>query len=109
MIVSAQSGALVVLVAAQAFVPGLYLPPVLRTLAVISIHPRRSFRFRSTLLCGPYRASGRIDGASGCPTVCVGIISAAGIEIVGTGIRPRRSFRCQSKLPCELSGGGRVD
>ena len=44
------SGALVVLVAVQLSVLGLYLPPVLNTLTLV-IRPRRSFRCRSTLPC----------------------------------------------------------
>ena len=40
------------LVAAQVFVPGLYLPPVFKHVVVIMFHPRQSSRFRSTLMCG---------------------------------------------------------
>ena len=45
------SGALVVLVAVQLLVLGLYLPPVLKYVDVIRIRPRRSFRCRSRLPC----------------------------------------------------------
>ena len=45
------SGALVVLVAVQLSVLGLYLPPVLRTRDNFP-HPRRSFHCRSRLRCG---------------------------------------------------------
>ena len=44
-------GALVVLVAVQLSVPGLYLPPVFKYAAAIDIHPRRSFHCQSTLPC----------------------------------------------------------
>ena len=39
------------LVAAQLLVPGLYLPPVLKTLGAIALRPTRSFRCQSTLPC----------------------------------------------------------
>ena len=44
-------GALVVLVAVQLSVLGLYLPPVFKAFGAISIRPRRSFHCRSTLPC----------------------------------------------------------
>ena len=41
-----------------------------------------------------------------CPTVGVGIIPPAGIKnVLKAGkTRPRRSFRCRSRLPCESLG-----
>ena len=47
------------LVAVQLSVPGLYLPPVLRTLHV-SFHPKRSFHCRSRLPCDWRRAAGAL-------------------------------------------------
>ena len=44
-------GALVVLVAVQLSVPGLYLPPVFKYAAESHIRPRRSFHCQSTLPC----------------------------------------------------------
>ena len=46
------TGALVVLVAVQLSVLGLYLPPVLKDWLLLSFHPRRSFQCRSKLPCG---------------------------------------------------------
>ena len=51
-------GALVVLVAVQLSVLGLYLPPVLER--QIHIHPRRSFHCQSKLPCERARAVGRV-------------------------------------------------
>ena len=48
------------LVAVQLFVPGLYLPPVFKSLATINIHPRRSFHCQSTLPCEPLGQSGAL-------------------------------------------------
>ena len=39
------------LVAVQLSVPGLYLPPVLKSAADTTVRPRRSFHCRSTLPC----------------------------------------------------------
>ena len=44
-------GALVVLVAVQLFVLGLYLPPVFKDAGSHQLHPRRSFHCRSRLPC----------------------------------------------------------
>ena len=145
-------GALVVLVAVQLSVLGLYLPPVLKRCRR-HIRPRQSFRCSvHTAVCasrigriggaggcptvgagiissagvqiaagvvtsapddhftvGPHcrvtdSASGRVGGAGGCPTVGAGIISAAGVQTAEAVIRPRRSFRCQSTLLCDLLG-----
>ena len=39
----------------------------------------------------------------------LGLYLSAGVKIAGAvAIRPRRSFRCRSRLPCESSGSGRV-
>ena len=90
--------ALVVLVAVQLSVPGLYLPPVLKRFG--QFHPRRSFRCRSRPPCGRIRA-GRVAGVRSCPTIGARIVSPAGVKLAECQwIRPRRSFRCRSKLPC---------
>ena len=52
-------GALVMLVAIQLSVLGLYLPPVLSR-RCHQFRPRRSFQCRSTLLCDQYRAEGAL-------------------------------------------------
>ena len=71
-------GAFVVLVAVQLSVVGLYLPPVFKVFR--HIHPRQSFHCLSILPCGS--GSGSVGGASGCPTIRAGIVSAAGVEIM---------------------------
>ena len=53
-------GALVVLVAVQLSVPGLYLPPVFKVVAYHHIRPRRSFHCRSTLPCDGLGQSGAL-------------------------------------------------
>ena len=53
------AGALVVLVAVQLSVPGLYLPPVFNG-SCRQIRPRRSFRCRSRLLCDAFAESGAL-------------------------------------------------
>ena len=91
-----------VLMAVQLSVPGLYLPPVFKLLPLFSA-PDDHFA------AGPdcrvrVSGSGRAGGAGGCPTVCAGIVSPAGVQIrPSTSIHPRRSFRCRSTLPCEPS------
>ena len=49
---------------------------------------------------------GRVGGAGGCPTIRAGIVSPAGVQVGSCrcSIRPRRSFHCQSTLPCERLG-----
>jgi hypothetical protein len=59
-------GALVVLVAVQLSVLGLYLPPVLKTLKNLS--PRRSFHCQSTLPC-EVSGMGRVGRAGGGPAI----------------------------------------
>ena len=102
-ILTGQSGALVVLVAVQLSVLGLYLPPVFKYVGNAAAHPRRSFHCQSTLPCDR-SASGRVGGAGGRPTIGAGIVSPAGVEIACRYVRPRRSFHCQSRLPCDRIG-----
>ena len=71
-------GALVVLVAVQLSVLGLYLPPVFKWLPVSSA-PDDHFA------AGPHcrvtiSAIGRVGGAGGCPTIGAGIVSPAGVQ-----------------------------
>ena len=80
-------GALVVFVAVQVFVPGLYLPPVLNRW-ICHLRPKRSFR------SGPdcrvdVAASGRVGCARGYPTVRARIVSAAGVEIADAAAPPQ--------------------
>ena len=92
-------GALVVLVAIQLSVPGLYLPPVFKAATVI--RPRRSFHCRSRLRYDRFgqRAHYR---AGDCPTIRARIVSPASIQMCRSRyLRPRRSFHCRSRLPCE--------
>ncbi len=100
---SAQRARWSVLVAVQLSVLGLYLPPVFEIADVVSA-PDDHFT------AGPdcrviVSGSGRVGGAGGCPTVRARIVSPAGVQIVAvTIIRPRRSFHCRSRLPCEGIG-----
>ena len=57
---SRPEGALVVLVAVQLSVLGLYLPPVFKCRWYHHIHPRRSFHCRSRLPCDRYRPAGAL-------------------------------------------------
>ena len=65
--------------AVQLSVLGLYLPPVLTEWRCHPIHPRRSFHCQSKLPCDRSRR-GRVDRAGGCPTICSGIVSPAGVK-----------------------------
>ena len=74
-------GALVVLVAVQLFVLGLYLPPVFKYVEVISSAPDDHFT------AGPdcrvkLSGSGRVGGAGGCPTIRARIVSPASVQEV---------------------------
>ena len=96
------AGALVVLVAVQLSVLGLYLPPVFKWCRSRSA-PDDHFT------AGPDcrvtdSGSGRVGGAGGCPTIRAGIVSPAGVQDASRSIRPRRSFHCRSRLPCERVG-----
>ena len=103
-------GALVVLVAVQLSVPGLYLPPVFKapvpsdppqTIISLSVH---------TAVCN-VSGIGCVGGAGGCPTIRAGIVSPAGVQIGQSEciVRPKRSFHCRSTLPCDRTRrSGRV-
>ena len=99
------SGALVVLVAVQLSVPGLYLPPVFRNAAAIKSTPDDHFT-ASPHCCVACSGIGRVGGAGGCPTVRAGIVPPAGVQIgrAAQCLRPRRSFHCQSTLLCGRLG-----
>ena len=78
-----------------------YLPPVLRP-----GNPPQTIISLSSPDCR-VRVSGIgcIGGAGGCPTISAGIISSAGIQIADDrSVRPRRSFRCRSRLLCDQLG-----
>ena len=76
---SRRTGALVVLVAVQLSVLGLYLPPVFKIPLSYQSTPDDHFT------AGPdcrvnVSASGRVGGAGGCPTISAGIVSPAGVQ-----------------------------
>ena len=99
------AGALVVLVAVQLSVPGLYLPPVLKE-AVVSLRPRRSFHCRSRLPCDwiGQRARWWCWWLSNCP--CWDCISRRCSRSRCYQLHPRRSFHCRSRLPCDRRAAG---
>ena len=50
-------------------------------------------------------ASGCVGRAGGRPTIRAGIVSPAGVQIAADDqLHPRRSFHCQSTLPCDSLG-----
>ena len=78
-------------------------PPVFKKLPLSNSAPDDHFA------AGPHcRVSGscrgRVGGAGGCPTVGAGIVSPAGVQRTADLVRPRRSFRCRSTLPCDRFG-----
>ena len=76
-------GALVVLVAVQLSVLGLYLPPVLKYVPPSASAPDDHFTAGPD--CGvTVSGSGRVGGAGGCPTIRAGIVSPAGVHVVGS-------------------------
>ena len=100
------SGALVVLVAVQLSVVGSYLPPVLQMRPPLLLRPRRSFHCRSKPRCERIALSGAL-------VVLVAVqLSVPGLYLpplfkqsvrYRCRLRPRRSFHCQSRLPCDTS------
>ena len=101
------AGALVVLVAVQLSVLGLYLPPVFKTAAAISA-PDDHFA-AGPYCCVTYRRIGRVGGAGGCPTIGAGIISPASVQ---DGCRndsaPDDHFAAGPHCRVIASGSGRV-
>ena len=103
----AAAGALVVLVAVQLSVLGLYFPPVLNRLVTIGPAPDDHFT------AGPHcRVLNRAEGA-------LVVLVAVQLSVLGlylppvlntvpifwlTYIHPRRSFHCRSRLPCDRLG-----
>ena len=92
-------GALVVLVAIQLSVLGLYLPPVFKSLSAPNDH----------FTAGPDCCV--ISRAEGALVVLVALqLSVLGLYLPPVfkyaGIRPRRSFHCRSRLPCEVRPAG---
>ena len=88
---SRPTGALVVLVAVQLSVLGLYLPPVFKKLERIKAAPDDHFA------AGPHcrvklSSVGRVGGAGGCPTIGAGIVSAAGVQIVAMPASPPQTI-----------------
>jgi hypothetical protein len=52
--------------------------------------------------------SGGVGGAGGCPTVDGGIVSAAGVEIIGSNSAPDDHFSASPHCRVTISGIGRV-
>ena len=73
-------GVSVVLVAVQLFVLGLYRPPVLKRLLPLSAPDDHLTACPDGRVTVPGR--GRVGGAGGSPTIRVGIVSPASVEIV---------------------------
>ena len=72
-------GALMVLVAVQLSVPGLYLPPVFKS--ETACLPSPDDHFTAGPDCCVHRPlTWRVDGAGGCPTIRAGIVSPAGVK-----------------------------
>ena len=96
------AGALVVLVAVQLSVLGLYLPPVFSDMVTPSSAPDDHFA------AGPHCRVLRL-GAAGALVVLVAVqLSVPGLylppvfkRLPVASLRPRRSFRCRSRLPCD--------
>ena len=102
------AGALVVLVAVQVFVPGLYLPPVFKEY--------RSYYPPQTIISLPVQtavcslsASGRVGGAGGCPTVGAGLYLPPVFRSL-LPINPPQTIISLAGPDCrvKLSTGGRV-
>ena len=99
-----------VLVAVQLSVLGLYLPPVFKRVAASQSAPDDHFT------AGPdcrvsLSGSGRVGRAGGCPTICAGIISPAGIQnLVDTSATPAPDDHFTASPDCRVirSGSGRV-
>ena len=95
-------GALIVLVAIQLSVLGLYLPPVS---AGPCPRPRQSFHYPSRLPYDP-SASRRVGSADFVQLLVPDCISRR-CSRSRYPLRPRRSFRCHSRRPCETSAVAR--
>ena len=101
-------GALVVLVAVQLSVLGLYLPPVFKIAAAINSAPDDHFT------AGPdcrvtVSGSGRVGRAGGCPTIRAGIISPAGVQSSRLSIStPDDHFTAGPDCRVTVSARGRV-
>ena len=80
------------LVAVQLSVLGLYLPPVFSQTLTLPDPPQTIISLPvQTAVCTP-RASGRVGGAGGCPTVGAGIVSAAGVQVAAVISAPDDHF-----------------
>ena len=101
------SGALAMLVAVQLSVLGLYLPPVFKGTR-LSARSAPDDHFAAGPDCRVSSGSRCVGRAGGCPTIRAGIVSPAGVRRPVETCHPRRSFHCQSRLRCGLSGSGRI-
>ncbi len=86
---------------------GLYFPPVFKRLALLE--PPQTIISTASPDCGvPLSASGRIGGACGCPTICAGIVSPAGVQIrVAAPPAPDNHFTAGPD--CRVIGSDRGD
>ena len=94
------------LVAVQLSVPGSYLPPVFKGWGA---HPPQ------TIISLPVQTAVCCTRAEGALVVLVAVqLSVPGLYLppvlraAGVHLRPRRSFRCRSTLPCAISPRRRV-
>ena len=99
-------GALVVLVAVQLSVLGLYLPPVLKSWPVtLTVHPRRSFHCRSRLPCDDSAQMGALMVLVAVQLSVLGLYLPPVLKRCQRYLlHPRRSFHCRSRLPCDRLG-----
>ena len=81
-------GALVVLVAVQLSVLGLYLPPVFRKATAIKSAPDDHFTARPHCRV-KVSASGCVGRGRGRPTIRAGIVSPAGVQIADSSTPPQ--------------------
>ena len=104
---SRATGALMVLVAVQLSVLGLYRPPVFKTPLVSVSAPDNHLTADPNCRVKESR-NGRISGAGGCPAISAGIVSPASVQSAASRFRPRRSSHCRSKLPRVSLAHGRI-
>ena len=92
-----------VLVAVQLFVPGLYLPPVLKKL--LPSYPAPDDHFAASPDCRVnVSGRGRVGVLVAVQLSVLGLYLPPVLKEVPRMLRPRRSFHCRSRLPCERLG-----
>ena len=96
------AGALVVLVAVQLSVPGLYLPPVFK---LASPQSAPDDHFAASPHCRvPARAAGAFVVLVAVQLSVLGLYLPPVFKVADDIFRPRRSFRCRSTLLCVRLG-----